>query len=224
MINWFKARVRFFITQRRFPKAVFYRGAEVCSNSLIEENVVIFHNTNVINSTISISSYIQRNSVISNTQVGKYCSIASNVHIGSAEHPTHFISTSPVFYDNEQPLPELLVDRQLNNKAIKTTVIGSDVWIGQGVIIKSGLKIGTGAIIGAGAVVVKDVAPYSIVVGVPAKHVKWRFDEVIKRELLESEWWELPTTFLATLQNEFESPELFLKKISLIKKNEKRDI
>lgn len=221
MKNWIKSIIRHFLTKRRFVNAVVYSGAEVSSNSMLEDNVVIFNNTSIINSEVSASSYIQKNSVIVNTNIGKYCSIASNVYIGSAEHPTHFISTSPIFYDNEQPLPAFFVDRQLNDQTIHQTVIGNDVWIGQGVIIKSGINIGTGAIIGAGAVVVKDVAPYSIVVGVPAKHIKWRFDEIIRHSLLDSKWWELPTTFLVTLQNEFESPELFLKKINLIK-NEDR--
>ena len=221
MIDWLKAYVRFSLTKRRFPKAIIYRGAEINSNSLLEENVVIFHNTSVINSKVSAYSYIQKNSVISNTQIGKFCSIGSNVYVGSAEHPTHFISTSPIFYDNEQPLPEFFVDRQLNDQTIHTTIIGNDVWVGQGVIIKSGVNIGTGAIIGAGAVVVKDVAPYSIVVGVPAKHIKWRFDDVIRSKLLKSKWWELPSFLLSTYQNEFEKPELFLKKINSIKNNER---
>jgi len=221
MIDLLKAQIRLFQTKRRFPKAVIYRGAEVTSSSILEDNVVIFNNTSIINSKVSASTYIQKNSVISNTQIGKYCSIASNVCVGSAEHPTHFISTSPIFYDNEQPLPEFFIDRQLNDQTNHTTIIGNDVWVGQGVIIKSGVNIGTGAIIGAGAVVVKDVAPYSIVVGVPAKHIKWRFDDVIRSKLLKSKWWELPSSLLSTYQNEFEKPELFLKKVNSIKKDER---
>jgi acetyltransferase-like isoleucine patch superfamily enzyme len=224
MINCLKANIRLFQTKRRFPKAVIYPGVEISSSSSLEENVVIFNSTSIINSTILDNTYIQKNSVIINTKIGMYCSIASNVHVGNAEHPTHFVSTSPIFYDNNQPLPEFLVDRPLNEQKKQQTIIGNAVWIGHGVIIKSGINIGTGAIIGAGAVVVKDVEPYSIVVGVPAKHVKWRFSETIRNGLLSSKWWELPKSFLSTLQNEFEIPEIFLKKINLVNNENKRRI
>ena len=221
MLNWFKTKLRHYITKKRFSNAIVYHGAEITVDSYLGNNTVIFKNTKIINSKVSENTYIQNNSVINNTEIGKYCSIAGNVYIGGAEHPMNFVSTSPVFYDNEQPLPEFFVTGKRYKKKPAKTIIESDVWIGHCVVIKSGVNVGVGAVIGAGAVVVKDVEPYSIVVGVPAKHVKWRFSESIRTELINSKWWELSKNILLTLENEFESPELFLQKINLMK-NEDR--
>lgn len=115
--------------------------------------------------------------------IGKYCSIARDVSIGVGEHPTDWISTSPLFYNkNRRLVGETTYE---NSNVVGGTIIGNDVWIGTKVVILKGVKIGNGAIIAAGAVVTKDVLPYSVVGGVPAKEIKKRFsDEII--EILES--------------------------------------
>ncbi len=117
-----------------------------------------------------------------------FCSIASNVTIGPGIHKMDGISTHPSFYTFNTPLPKRFVisDLFLNSKRVS---IGHDVWIGEKVIILDGLKIGTGAIIAAGAVVTKDVEPYAIVGGVPAKILKYRFEPQLIQQLLESCWW-----------------------------------
>ncbi len=148
------------------------------------------------------------------SDIGKYCSIGSNVTIGLASHLTNTISTSPIFYDCSQPLPFFLTKRALNTKLlIQKTVIEHDVWIGQGVMIKAGVTIGLGAVIGAGAVVVKDVEPYSIVGGVPARHIKYRFDEEIRELLLDSKWWDLDEKILEKFSEYFDNPLEFVEKL-----------
>ena len=96
----------------------------------------------------------------------------------------------------------------------KFTEIGNDVWIGDDVIIPGGITIATGAIVAAGSVVVKDVAPYAVVGGNPAKQIGTRFEEEEVRYLLESKWWELPDEKIINLAEYFENTTLFRKNMS----------
>jgi acetyltransferase-like isoleucine patch superfamily enzyme len=120
------------------------------------------------------------------------------------------VSTSPVFYDNEQPLPKFFTKDRLFTQVIPKTIIGADVWIGQGTMIKAGVKIGTGAVIGAGSVVTKDVLPYAVAVGNPCRPIKLRFSEEICQRLLDTGWWKLDEARLGSLAPLFSDPELFL--------------
>ena len=130
-------------------------------------------------------SYISRDSSINreDTVIGSFCSISDGVRIGLAQHPTEFFSTSSYFYDENNVL-----DRDFD----KPCIIGNDVWIGSDVLIMGGINIGDGAVLAAGAVVTRDVPPYAIVGGVPAKVLRYRFDEETIKELLELKWWDLP--------------------------------
>ncbi|SDD90204.1 CatB-related O-acetyltransferase [Sporomusa acidovorans] len=125
-------------------------------------------------------------------RIGSFCSIAPKVTIADMNHPTNYITTSPILYYKsrgfiiENNLD--LIDHSRNMKV----VIGNDVWIGTNVTILPSVKIGNGAIIGAGAVVVKDVPDYAIVVGTPAKVIKYRFEEEKIKILNQSKWWEWP--------------------------------
>jgi acetyltransferase-like isoleucine patch superfamily enzyme len=98
------------------------------------------------------------------------------------------VTTHPAFFLRNTPLVKTFAENDLH-EASKKSFIGHDVWIGEGVIVIDGIKIGTGAIVAAGAVVVKDVEPYSVVGGVPAKHIKYRFDSETITILQNSEWW-----------------------------------
>ncbi len=116
--------------------------------------------------------------------IGKYCQIGSDVAIHSSNHPVHFMST----YINKN-----LFNGELKKlKEIKKITIANDVWIGHNVIIVGNVTIGNGAILAAGSVVTKDVAPYSIVAGVPAKKIKMRFSNPIIQEIEDIKWWDLP--------------------------------
>jgi acetyltransferase-like isoleucine patch superfamily enzyme len=129
-----------------------------------------------------------------NTVFGSYCSVGSDVVTAAIEHPTNLLSTHPFQYSNKL-FAEVddfdSVTRITRTKERETTIIGNDVWIGAKAIIKQGINVGTGAIIGSGAVVTKDVAPYSIVGGVPSKIIRFRFDTNTIEKLLASEWWRL---------------------------------
>jgi acetyltransferase-like isoleucine patch superfamily enzyme len=112
-----------------------------------------------------------------------------NISIAAGDHPLDALTTHPVAYQcrTKPRRPE----SSLRAAKHQATEIGHDVWIGDNVVILAGVKIGTGAVIGANAVVTKDVAPYSIAVGVPAKPIRKRFPDDIAERLLLSEWWTL---------------------------------
>lgn len=122
-----------------------------------------------------------------NTKIGSFCSIADGVRIGGMNHPTHFVSTHPFLYLKNRGFVCENND-EIFNKGNKAVIIEDDVWIGQNAVILPGIKIGKGAVIGAGAIVTKDIEPYSIAVGVPAKVIKKRFSDDQIKKLKDIDW------------------------------------
>jgi acetyltransferase-like isoleucine patch superfamily enzyme len=140
----------------------------------------------LISSSVGKYSRVNPGCILFHTQVGNFTAIGRNTNIGLGQHPTNYISTQNIFYKKNN----------LNNKWVseinfprKITIIGNDVWVGINVIIMDGVKIGDGAVIGAGSIVTKDIPPYAIAVGVPAKVVKYRFTDEVIVELLRIKWW-----------------------------------
>lgn len=120
------------------------------------------------------------------------------------------VSTSPVFYAGRNCLHKNF--SKIPEKKNKGVEIGNDVWIGEAVFINDGVKIGTGAVIGAHSVVNKDVPPYAIVAGAPAKILRYRFDHDVIEKLLESKWWEWSENRISESAEAFCSVERFLQK------------
>lgn len=141
----------------------------------------------VINSEIGKYSYLGAHCVLRNASVGNFCSIAENVKIGFGNHPLNVTSTSPVFYAKHSVLGRGFFVTSFQE--YERTFIGSDVLIGANTFIKDGITIGHGAVIGANSVVTKDIEPFSIVGGVPAKLIRMRFSEKERERLLNDEWW-----------------------------------
>lgn len=143
--------------------------------------------------------------------IGKYCSLARNVVFQNLYHDLTLPCTEPRFYTKRWGVDGI-------RWITKPIHIGNDVWIGTRAIVLAGVTIGDGAIVGAGAIVTKDVEPYSIVAGVPAKFKKWRFPEHIREFLLEIEWWNWDDEmisrnkdFFLTDLNKVEDPRSLIK-------------
>ena len=164
-------------------------------------------------------SYIGRFALI-NATVGKYCCISDRVNTISGTHPTNdFVSVHPAFYAarphtvppfvTEDRFDERLVNPVDNQTAVH---IGNDVWIGCDVTLIGGIRIGDGAIIAAGAVVTRDVEPYTIVGGVPAKPIKKRFTDEQIEALLAFRWWDKDPAWLKDHQAAFEHIDEWMRR------------
>lgn len=153
---------------------------------------MIYADVVVINSFIDDYSYVGGGSRVQYAKIGKFCSIGPEVRIGLGKHPIHLRSTYPGFYAKDVSFYGVTPEYENPEYEYEPISIGNDVWIGCRAMILDGVKIGDGAIIAAGAVVTKDVPPYAIVGGVPAKIIKFRFEPTHIEELLESKWWDDP--------------------------------
>jgi len=170
----------------------------ICDKRDLPNNVVIGEFT-----------YIN-NAKIHNATIGKFCSIANGVNIGIGIHPTNeFISTHPAFFSKNNSGALVSFTNENLYTEFKHITIGNDVWIGLNAILLDGIKIGDGAIIAAGAVVTKDVEPYSIVGGIPAKHIKYRFTKERRETLLSFQWWNKPLGWIMANVDIFQSDKFF---------------
>lgn len=130
------------------------------------------------------------------TEIGRYCSIAEGVRIGEGNHPTSWLSSHPFQYKQcgfgfVDEYRDFESDLRLGADTVKAApVIGNDVWIGAGATIARGVNIGDGAVIAGGSVVTKDIPPYTIVGGVPAKPIRRRFDDETCDRLIALRWWD----------------------------------
>ncbi|MBB6235487.1 acetyltransferase-like isoleucine patch superfamily enzyme [Pedobacter sp. AK013] len=158
------------------------------NKQILDENFRVFGDTNVTDSTIGRYSYISPNSLIHSSYIGQFCSIGPNVIIGYGDHPTKYISSSPMFYHAGNIFNKTFAKEEHYDHHKKVT-IKNDVWIGANCYIKNGVVIGDGAVIAAGAVVIEDVPDYAIVGGIPARILKFRFGYETINKLLEIKWW-----------------------------------
>ena len=188
----------------RFKNSIIDKGCCIDGKSKLEKCSHILGNTYILNSNINSYTYVGRNSLVQNTTIGSFCSIANDVFLGLGAHPTEYFSTSPLFYRIHNTFKIKLVDKNSDFKEYKPIIIGHDVWIGARAIVLDGVQVGNGAIIAANAVVTKDVAPYSIVGGVPAKVISYRFSPNKIERLINLQWWLWPLSEIIKRKNELE--------------------
>jgi virginiamycin A acetyltransferase len=159
----------------------------------IDPSVVIFGG-------VIIGDYtsVNKNTLIESGTIGKFCSIAANVSIGMAEHPMQHLCTHVATYD--EPFFGLITSGKHTPHRKSEPVLGNDVWIARGATVLRGVTIGDGAVVAADSVVTKDVPPYAVVAGNPARVVRYRFEESIIESLASMRWWDDPAFY----EREFE--------------------
>lgn len=191
---------------------------DVTKETILEGNNLIWDHSK-FSGYMGYGTYMGRYCDI-NASIGRFCSIGENVSTIFNTHPTReFASTHPSFFSLAKQNGETFVKAQKFDEQIYadkerklSVLIGNDVWIGSNATIMGGVVIGDGAIVGANAVVTKNVNPYEIVAGNPAKVIRKRFDEETINYLLEKKWWERPIEWIKENADSFESIEL-LKKV-----------
>ena len=166
----------------------------------------------IAESEIGDYTYFAGDASVVYSKIGKYCSIASHVRINPGNHPMWRVMQHHCTYRRVQYGLDTKNDEEFFNwRRADRVEIDHDVWLGHGVIVMPGIKIGTGAIVGSGAVVTKDIPPYAIAVGVPAKVIKMRFDEDIIGKIMKTCWWDWDRRTLEERFGDFLDLETFLK-------------
>lgn len=184
------------------------RGSAI-SNSQIHPTSKVEAGSSIVNVIMEKHSFCGYDCELTNVDIGSFVSIANSVIIGGGMHPVDWVGMSPVFYEGRDSVKKKFSTYE--RTAPQKVIVGHDVWIGRNALIKQGVEIGHGAVVGMGSVVTKDVPPYAIVGGVPAKVIKYRFDEELIEGLLESKWWELDEQTLERLAVHIKDPKKFLE-------------
>jgi phosphonate metabolism protein (transferase hexapeptide repeat family) len=166
-------------------------GSAVTRNAVLGRFTELKERVQFLDSTLGDYSYIERDSEAIYVQIGKFTAIAAQCRINALNHPVERISQHKMTYRPNEYFVGAKLDKAFREQRIADkVVIGHDVWIGHGAIILPGITIGHGAVVAAGAVVTKNVAPYAVVAGVPARFLKWRFAPDISERLMRLAWWD----------------------------------
>jgi acetyltransferase-like isoleucine patch superfamily enzyme len=199
------------------PKRLFFTHIAmfaILQEAKVDKTAAICSGVKFYRGQVGKYSYVGNNSFVIDTNIGNFTSISTDCYIGGTTHPMEWVSTSPVFHKWGNIMKKNFSRHEF--EIFKRTTIGNDVWIGNRVMIKAGITIADGAVIGMGSIVTKDVGPYEIWAGNPARLIKKRFDDEMIKKIWQSHWWEwsdakikeyaelinLPQQFIDKLENE----------------------
>jgi acetyltransferase-like isoleucine patch superfamily enzyme len=183
----------------------------VSLDTSVEEPVRLERSTKLTGCAVGRGTYIAGQCRLQRVRFGRFCSVGGELLVAAGAHPTSgFASTHPAFFSPAGQAGFAFADRSLFEELPQTSTgwlvdFGHDVWIGHRVTVLSGVNVGTGAVIGAGAVVTKDLSPYVVYAGVPARQIGRRCTEDEAAELLASAWWERDIVWLREHWRAFES-------------------
>ena len=206
-----------------YAKNVICRSGSRFANTVFEGDNLVHNRSLLVDSYLSRHSYIAFDCRLFGARIGKFCSIGPRVYTGFSNHPTDtFVSTFLAFYKDTRKVfgysyyTGLQPGFEMYRKTASGYLvdIGHDVWIGADVKIMDGVSIGNGAVVAAGAVVTKDVPPYAIVGGVPAKIIKYRFTPDQIEFLQQFKWWNMPEDWIRENWQMFEDIEKFAEKFT----------
>lgn len=211
-------------------EVVFEKNCIVTTDDFFEGNNYIAGT--VKSSYVGYGSYIMGGTWLGNCSIGRFCSIAANVMmVGKHAHPvTGYVATSPVFHAEKACIRTFVKNDTYNTERVcmedtnYKLIIGNDVWIGNGALLFDGITIGDGAIIGAGSIVTKNVSPYAIVAGNPAKVIRYRFNEEQIQKLMNFKWWEKSLTWTEQNATRFQNIDEFLNQEEVVNTNTKEAI
>ena len=178
------------------------RASQIHATSKVEPG------SQVVGTVMDRHSFCGYDCTLLNAKIGSFCSISDEVYIGGSAHPIEYVSTSPVFLSHRDSVKAKFSRHEYYH--MPETRIGNDVWIGHGAKIRAGVTIGHGAVVGMGAVVAKDVRPYAIVAGNPAREIRRRFEDSAVEALLAIAWWDFDDEKLARAAQSFTDPARFI--------------
>ena len=181
----------------------------VLQEAVVDKTAAICSGVRFYRGKIGKYSYIGNNSFVSDTDIGNFTSISTDCYIGGTSHPTDWVSTSPVFHKWENIMKKNFARHEF--EIFKRTTIGNDVWIGNRVMIKAGVKIGDGAVVGMGSIVTKDIRPYEIWAGNPARLIRKRFDDETIDRFEKMKWWEWDDSEIEKYADKCTTPSELIK-------------
>jgi acetyltransferase-like isoleucine patch superfamily enzyme len=190
--------------------------AFVSSNNEIDAKATIYRGVKIKGSKVGSYTYISANTDVENAEIGKFSSISDHCRIGMGGHNTNQLSTSPIFTEARNGTKFQWTDKDVNAAPLKKAIVGNDVLIGSHALILGGVTIGDGAVVAAGAVVTKDVPPYAVVGGVPAKVIKYRFSQEVIDKLQELQWWDWPEEKLKANIGLFQKTDLCINDLKAL--------
>lgn len=196
-----------YIRRSSFAKGAIVKEGCAIFDSSFDNNTAVYQNCTLSHTHFGAYSYVNENAAMGNLTLGRFTSIGPEFICGYGEHPTNFVTTSPIFYSTRKQCGISFTETSRYDEQHQT-VIGNDVWIGARTFVRDGVKIGDGALIAAGAVVTADVPDYAIMGGVPAKLIRYRFPEDVVQQLLEIQWWNWSEDRLRAAQSQLAQPDV----------------